>query len=226
MVTEGKGVLSFTDYADLEYKKGQIICIPPEYEHVNNSDIGFKNLHLTIEDWTAPISTPTIINENESTNDLYALLDLAFKYFHRLPINHPINFSLSASITELLNHMLKHSNAQNPVEIVYEGIENGFSNCNFCLDDIYAKIPLAKEYVRKLFTKEYGLTPLQFLQTRRIEHAKQLLSRKKDIYLRVNEIALFCGFSDSAYFSRLFKKRTGATPNEFHLTALKNNKIY
>ena len=69
LVTEGKGVLSFTDYADLEYKKGQIICIPPEYEHVNNSDIGFKNLHLTIEDWTAPISTPTIINENESTKN-------------------------------------------------------------------------------------------------------------------------------------------------------------
>ena len=226
LVTDGQGVLDFFNGLNLEYKKGQIICIPPEVEHINHSQNGFKNLHLTIEDFSPPILVPTIIKENELTKDLYNLLELSLKYFHRFDSNHPLNLSLSNSVAELLNHLLNQSSTNNTVRIIFEGIENDFTNCQFDLDELYAKIPLAKEYVRKLFIKEYGVTPLQFLQAKRIEHAKQLLSRKKDINLRVNEIALSCGFLDQAYFSRLFKKHTGTTPNEFHLTALKNNKVY
>ena len=128
--------------------------------------------------------------------------------------------------TTLVDQLLKQSDNQSGAKIIYEGIERSFSNPDFNLDNLYETIPLAKEYVRKLFLKEYGVTPLQFLQTKRVEHAKQLLSRKKDINLRVNEIALSCGFFDSAYFSRLFKKHVGVSPNAYHLTALKNNKIY
>ena len=226
LVTDGQGVLDFFSGTTLNYKKGEIICIPPEVEHINHSTKGFKNIHLTIEDFTPPITIPTKISENELTGDFHNLLELALKYFHRFAIDHPINFSISASIAEMLNHLLKQKTSYSPVKVIYDGIESNFTNCYFNLDDLFNKIPLAKEYIRKLFIKEYGVTPLQFLQSKRIEHAKQLLSRKKDINLRVNEIAFSCGFLDQAYFCRIFKKHTGSTPNEFHLTALKNNKVY
>ena len=129
-------------------------------------------------------------------------------------------------MAELLNHLLNQQSRQSPVKIIYDGIESDFSNCEFDLDQLFSKIPLAKEYVRKLFIKEYGVTPLQFLQAKRVEHAKELLSRKKDTNLRINEIALSCGFLDSAYFSRLFKKIVGVSPNAYHLSKLKDNKIY
>ena len=226
LVTEGQGVLDFNSGLSLPYEKGQIICIPPELEHVNNSNIGFQNVHLTIEDFSPNVNLPTVISESHLTKDFATLVDLSYKYFHRLAINHPINISLSSSVAELLNQLLKQKDSLSPVKIIYEGIENDFANCDFDLDNLFSKIPLAKEYVRKLFIKEYGVTPLQFLQAKRIEHAKELLSRKKDISLRVNEIALSCGFSDPAYFSRLFKKLVGVSPNAYHLSKLKDNKIY
>jgi len=64
------------------------------------------------------------------------------------------------------------------------------------------------------------------LKLRRLELAKQLLAKKDDGYLRINEIAETCGFADSAYFSRFFKKETGSSLNEFQLTLLENNKIF
>ena len=225
-VTDGGGKIEFSSFYELIYQKGQIICIPPNVEHVNNSDTGFKNIHLTLENWSAPIDQPVLIKHSELTKDFLSLLELAYKYFHRYPIEHPLNYSLSNSIAETLNQILHQKTDFSPVKILHDAISNNFTDVNFCLDDAYLLIPLAKEYARKLFIAEYKTTPLKFLLARRIEFAKQLLSRKSQVNLRINEIAESCGFADPAYFSRIFKKLTGVTPNHYQLKALKENKIF
>jgi len=163
---------------------------------------------------------------SELTKDFLSLLELAYKYFHRYPIEHPLNYSLSNSVAETLNQILNQKSDFSPVKILHDAISNNFTDVNFCLDDAYLLIPLAKEYARKLFITEYKTTPLKFLLARRIEFAKQLLSRKSQVNLRINEIAESCGFADPAYFSRIFKKLTGVTPNHYQLKALKQNKIF
>lgn len=75
-------------------------------------------------------------------------------------------------------------------------------------DDFY----LTSNYICLLFKKETGETFNSYLTDVRIEKAKELL---KDPVLRIYQIAEKVGYSDSDYFTRLFKKNTGVTPSEY-----------
>lgn len=64
----------------------------------------------------------------------------------------------------------------------------------------------------RLFAAAYGKTPQQYLMDTRIRHSCTLLKRTN---LSVTEIAIRCGFSDANYFSRIFRRATGSTPNGY-----------
>ena len=56
-------------------------------------------------------------------------------------------------------------------------------------------------------------TPMRYLAMKRIEQAKQILT--KDSELSVAEVAYSCGFATSQYFSTVFKRQEKCTPLEF-----------
>lgn len=64
---------------------------------------------------------------------------------------------------------------------------------------------------RQLFNKQYGVSPLQYRNSLRIERAKQLL---KEGDCTVAEAAYASGFENVGYFCRYFKKLTGTTPKQ------------
>lgn len=68
---------------------------------------------------------------------------------------------------------------------------------------------LSKDHFIRLFKKELGTTPLQYINQKKIEKAQLLLITEE---LAVKEIAFQLAFDDYSYFNRLFKKTTGVTP--------------
>ena len=103
-------------------------------------------------------------------------------------------------------------------ETVRTEILNNLSNVTFSLEAAIKKLPLNYDYVRKLFQKETGVTPLEFLTRERMNFAKNLLqsgiSNQYSGYT-VSQIAEACGFSEPLYFSRVFKKYYGVSPTEY-----------
>lgn len=71
---------------------------------------------------------------------------------------------------------------------------------------------LSKDHFIRLFKKELGTTPLQYINQKKIEKAQLLLITEE---LAVKEIAFQLAFEDYSYFNRLFKKITGVTPQEY-----------
>ena len=224
--TEGVGTIETEDKHIIVYKKGEMLCIPPHLKHINHSSDGFKNIHFTIEDWNPPIQEPIIIPASDSLKDFYSILKLTYRYFHQFPMEHPLNLSLSASVEAFLNELIQQSTAHNITQVLVHEIVNRYTDASFNLDEAYKLAPFCKEHIRKLFIKEHGVSPSKFLLQKRLPLAKQLLSKKEDGYLRINEIAKTCGFDDHAYFCRVFKKETGLAPNDFQLHLLDDNKIY
>ena len=71
-------------------------------------------------------------------------------------------------------------------------------------------------YLRKLFKKETGCPPQEFINNRRIEYAKYLMKRTAGKQ-SIKEVAYASGFADPYYFSRLFKKKVGINPKEYFM---------
>ncbi len=74
---------------------------------------------------------------------------------------------------------------------------------------------LSLSHFLKLFKENNGTTPQNYLTLCRIENAKRLLT-ETDYTIR--HIAESVGFTDSLYFSKVFKKNVGLTPSEYKKT--------
>jgi AraC-like DNA-binding protein len=68
------------------------------------------------------------------------------------------------------------------------------------------------DHLARVFKIAYGITPVQYLNSRRVERAKHLLVTTQ---LTIAEIANRLGFEDVSYFSRLFRRWCGETPGEY-----------
>ena len=64
----------------------------------------------------------------------------------------------------------------------------------------------------RIFSETYHTPPLDYIISLRIHHSCTLLRESR---IPISDIALQCGFSDSNYFSRIFKKRMGRTPTQY-----------
>ncbi len=76
-------------------------------------------------------------------------------------------------------------------------------------EDIARHIGVSEGYLSRCFTQETGLSLIQYLTRYRIQQARQLLVSSD---MTVTEIALEVGFSDSNYFSRVFRREVGVSP--------------
>lgn len=83
---------------------------------------------------------------------------------------------------------------------------------NIKVTDLARLVAINVDYLSTVFGKKTGLTPIAYLRNIRIEQAKRLLLHSK---LSVEEIASQTGFTDDAYFIKMFKRLVGQTPSSF-----------
>lgn len=97
------------------------------------------------------------------------------------------------------------------IEGLLKWIENHY-NEKITLGDLAAECGLNKKYLCRIFKEFTGNTPIVYLNKIRIESAcREMAVHKKT----VTEAAVECGFNDSAYFTRVFKKIKGITPKAY-----------
>ncbi len=78
--------------------------------------------------------------------------------------------------------------------------------------DIATHIGVSERYLTHCFRKEFGVTPMEYLNRYRVKIARQLLDTQ---HKSITEIGLEAGFSNSAHFSRVFHQHTGQSPREY-----------
>ncbi len=74
------------------------------------------------------------------------------------------------------------------------------------------QLNLSPNYFGDLIKKETGSTALDHIQSRLIDEAK---TKMFDTSKTINDVATELGFKYQQHFTRLFKQKTGVTPNEF-----------
>lgn len=123
--------------------------------------------------------------------------------------------------TALMSEMLhaycrlvrKHSmkNYSAPVQKAITCIDADLAG-NLSLRSLSQMLNVSSSYLSTLFKKETGQTLTEYINCRRVSHARHLLETTR---LQVQTIAQHCGIMDVHYFSKVFKKITGQTPKEY-----------
>ncbi len=101
--------------------------------------------------------------------------------------------------------------ADSPDELVprVERYIKHYHTQNITLDDVCREFSCSRSSISHLFKKQTGKSFREYLTDVRIEDAKSLLLYSN---ISITEIALSVGFSDSNYFSGVFKASTGMSP--------------
>lgn len=80
------------------------------------------------------------------------------------------------------------------------------------IGEIASEVSLCKDRFIRLFHKETGLTPTDYIARKKILRAQILLTIKD---MQVKQVALALGYSNISYFGRVFHRITGMSPMEF-----------
>lgn len=100
-------------------------------------------------------------------------------------------------------HGLEHT-----MNYINNNLENGFT-----LDALAAEANMNRSYFCTIFKKLNGISPWDYITIKRIEKSIELLKTTDCTML---EIAMRCGFNNTANFNRAFKKVTGRVPGSYH----------
>ena len=80
------------------------------------------------------------------------------------------------------------------------------------LDQLASEAHMNKFYLSHAFKQEYGVSPINYMISRRINESKYLLAETD---LSLSQIAQLLGFSSLSYFSQVFRKTQGVSPMEY-----------
>jgi AraC-like DNA-binding protein len=106
-----------------------------------------------------------------------------------------------------------NANSNNPLAYIVGYIKENLAQA-ISVEELSNKAYMSKSTFYRIFKRELGLSPQEFILNEKIKQAKKLLVNPN------NKIASICsetGFQDVNYFTRLFKKIEGITPHQFRI---------
>lgn len=230
-VTGGKGVfiLEGREYAVCE---GDLIIIPPDMEHTEYScsdrameyiAVGIRGVSFrdnrTLENYyiyhygaeTEILSVLRLLldeaveQKDGSVAVCQALLDILIIRITRRQNLLPSPFA-AAKMTKECSQIKRY-------------LDSNFAD-SITLDQLASLAHMSKYYLVHAFTRYTGMSPITYLNGRRIEISRELLSTTDH---SIAQIASLTGFSSQSYFAQVFKREVGKTPAQYRKEFLTKN---
>ena len=166
------------------------------------------------------LKTPYIVLKD--SNEIYhTLKNLVLELDNKISTQNPMIYILFSQLLIQLSRMIidegeNNQFNQNQQSNVYVKQAVDYLHQNYDRDiqvkDVALAVSLHSGYLHRIFKEQMKCTILDYLTRLRIQKAKMLL---KETEIPLIEISHYVGVNSRQYFSLLFKKYTGQTPNEF-----------
>lgn len=213
--TSGKGSFRFENGTIMNYQAGEMVAIPPKEIHANSSQEGFTNIHVTMADPSFLYRSAFRISDDDLLSLKSAFAQAKCYYMTDIKKRELVLEALGDLITSYIVVFRSNAEFSEPVERIRNSIIHNYSRSDYALDEVIREMPFHYDYLRKLFKKEVGMSPLEYMTGLRMKSAEKLLTAMWTNEYTITEIAQMCGFEDSLYFSRVFKKYYGCSPSNF-----------
>ena len=141
------------------------------------------------------------------------MLAEAHKLYNPLDANEIVAF-LQYKLEQIYTLSNEYSNSTYSTAILeaIEYIQKNYALTELSAISIAKQVNLSTSWLSTKFKDEVGVGVSDYLNSVRVQKAKQLLSQED--YM-IYEVAEKVGFTSSQYFSKIFKEFAGITPNEY-----------
>ena len=242
-ITSGQGTFQIGDEI-VSVKESDLILINPNCSHtersvsssnpleyivfaINNLAIGTLPSNLTNDDTKDTLNTYKILNFNKKKSEILYNLNTLIRELEEKNLNYEL--ACKSILTLFLIQVMRNTSSDIFITENFEKIniecmkiknyiDSHYSE-NITLDFLSNLTYVNKFHLVHLFTKEMGISPINYLINKRIDESKNLLSTT---HYSIRDISSIVGFSNSSYFSQMFKKITGISPKDFRSNNSKN----
>ncbi|MDO3413077.1 AraC family transcriptional regulator [Saccharibacillus sp. CPCC 101409] len=150
--------------------------------------------------------------------DVLSSLDALYREMHGGTDNLLLLLSQTASLCASVSahlHREQQSGGDEHAWMLIRRMTHRIHQCyesKLTVDEIAASGPVCRSRCSELFKQHIGESPNNYLIRYRIQKSCEML---KETARPVSEIALACGFQTSSYFSSVFRKQIGLSPQDF-----------
>ena len=236
-VIVGSGIRQIGDIREA-FKAGEIVLIPPEIPHcwdfdrsdtdkegrISNITLAFTNAFLDKCATSFPELSPSVLKLRETSDAILFCKGRAERLISILEAMHTETdaerIASAISILVILtedgsSRIVGRRHTVDPSQERMDRIRT-YVICNatrpISLDEISKHVGMNRSSFCIFFKKMTGKTFVTFLNEYRIGLACDLLEKRA---ANISQICYSCGFNDTPYFNRLFKRTTGLTPFEY-----------
>ncbi|WP_343534113.1 AraC family transcriptional regulator [Pedobacter sp.] len=237
----GKKVMHLNEKKEFEYLPGETVIVPPsETMRIDFPEATDFNptqcIALAIDNHQIK-QTIRYLNEyfpKESNGEEWKLNYDEYHFYNNEEIAYLINKIIKVcsdtsrekdvladlTLKELLVRIMQTQNlnvlhgeaaSHNPLAYVIGYIKSNL-NEKISIESLSNKACMSKATFYRLFKRELGISPNDFILTEKMKKAKEMLLKPG---IKIAAISYELGFSDANYFIRTFKKVVGMTPGAF-----------
>ncbi|GAA4324478.1 AraC family transcriptional regulator [Mucilaginibacter gynuensis] len=182
--------------------------------HFTGSNINGFNIFLNIDETQGPVQ----ISFNAKAIDIWHSMFQSLEEGYTIENLCDANFCLYSFIATFL-FPTRHVAQPKPesTDIVTETINHMRANLDkrFTVEDMAKKHNFSRSYFSNIFRKATGMPPVDYFIHLKMQKACQLLYEGET---KIKTIALDVGYDDPFYFSRIFKKYMGISPEQYRLS--------
>lgn len=216
------GETMIIDFPEADETPSQCISLSLNPEFIENS-LNHLNYHLPKVDetsqWNIELDEYFLFNNQSLASATNNIMRIA------MDDNSQKDIMADFALKELLIRLMQ-TQARSMVEknIVKNKSRIGFAvdyirknlHQKLSIDSIAKMAYVSKSNFFRMFKDELGTSPNEFILHERISRAKELLKSRNSI----KETAFQTGFSDTNYFTRVFKQLVGVTPKSYQDKAI------
>ncbi len=121
----------------------------------------------------------------------------------------------SVAISKRKNEVGKQSRSQLSEAMRY--VDEHYQDAGLSLNEVAKEVNISPSYLSAMFSRENKTTFVEYITSKRMEQAKDLLLNTQE---KAQTIAEKVGYKDPHYFSYIFKKTYGLSPKEYRTKRL------
>ena len=207
----------------LSYKNSTRVINPCEIHHGDSNSWKYSNFYPKVEllveiyeqiffEKKMPIFEKHIIEDITLYNLLLNFFISAYENNDKMLMESNLINAMSYLIKSYTNTTKNYHGLFDDKLIVKNSIEyiKDLLDTNISLEELAINSSLSKYHYLRVFKKQMGLTPHQYILTQRVHKAKELILSGE----KLSHIPISVGFNDQSHFIRNFKKIYGYSPKE------------